>query len=61
MIVVRTLPGCANTVGEFLDTQNNPGIIGTLAGDNTLLVIPESQKKTKELLTFLKDKLIEGK
>ncbi len=61
VIVVRTLPGCANTVGEFLDTQNNPGIIGTLAGDNTLLVIPESQKKTKELLTFLKDKLIEGK
>ena len=61
VIVVRTLPGCANTVGEFLDTQRNPDIIGTLAGDNTLLVVPQSQKKTKQLLTFLKDKLIEGK
>ncbi|MGA2624728.1 MAG: arginine repressor [Bacteroidota bacterium] len=61
VIVVRTLPGCANTVGEFLDTQKNSDIIGTLAGDNTLLVIPQSQKKTKQLLTFLKDKLIEGK
>ena len=61
VIVVRTLPGCANVVGEFLDAQKHPDIIGTLAGDNTLLVIPQSQKKTKELLTFLKEKLIEGK
>lgn len=61
MIVVRTLPGCANVVGEFLDAQKNPDIIGTLAGDNTLVVIPQSQKKTKHLLTFLKEKLIEGK
>ena len=60
MIVVRTLPGCANVVGEFLDAQKHPDIIGTLAGDNTLLVIPQSQKKTKQLLIFLKEKLIEG-
>ena len=61
MIVVRTLPGCANVVGEFLDAQKNADIIGTLAGDNTLLVIPQSQKKTKQLVVFLKEKLIEGK
>ena len=61
LIVIRTLPGCANVIGEFLDAQKNPGIIGTLAGDNTLLVIPQSQKKTKQLITFLKEKLIEGK
>ncbi len=61
MIVIRTLPGCANVVGEFLDAQRNPDIIGTLAGDNTLLVIPQSLKKTRELMSFLKEKLIEGK
>ena len=61
MIVIRTLPGCANVVGEFLDAQKNPDIIGTIAGDNTLVVIPQSQKKTKQLLAFLKEKLIEGK
>jgi transcriptional regulator of arginine metabolism len=61
LIVVRTLPGCANVVGEYLDAQKHPDIIGTLAGDNTLLIIPRSQKKTKPLLTFLQDKLIEGK
>ena len=61
LIVVRTLPGCANVVGEFLDAHKHPDIIGTLAGDNTLLIIPQSQKKTKKLLTFLQEKLIEGK
>ena len=60
MIVVKTLPGCANVVGEYLDAQNNKTIIGTLAGDNTLLVIPSSIKKTNSLLEFLKKKLIEG-
>jgi transcriptional regulator of arginine metabolism len=61
MVVIKTLPGCASVVGEFLDAQKHPGIIGTLAGDNTLLVIPESQKKTQSLLTSLKKILIEGK
>jgi transcriptional regulator of arginine metabolism len=61
MIVVKTLPGCANVVGEFIDVLKNPDIIGTIAGDNTLLVIPKSQAKTKQLEQLLKQKLIEGK
>ncbi|MBI1806989.1 MAG: arginine repressor [Ignavibacteria bacterium] len=59
MIVVKTLPGSASVVGEFLDTLGNADIIGTIAGDNTLLVIPQSQKKTHHVLEFLKVKLIE--
>lgn len=61
LIVIQTLPGCASIVGEFLDIQPHPEIIGTVAGDNTLLVIPSSQKKTKHVVQFLKNKLIEGK
>jgi transcriptional regulator of arginine metabolism len=60
LIVIKTLPGCANTVGEFVDVQKHPDIIGTVAGDNTLLVIPRSQKKTKQVIDFLKQRLIEG-
>ena len=45
LIVIRTLSGCANTVGEFIDVQRHPAIMGTVAGDNTLLVIPQSQRK----------------
>ena len=61
VVVVKTFPGCANVVGEYLDALQHPGIIGTLAGDNTLLVIPASQSKTQHVLQFLKDKLIQGK
>jgi transcriptional regulator of arginine metabolism len=61
LIVVQTLPGCASIVGEFLDIQPHPEIIGTVAGDNMLLVVPSSQKKTQHVVQFLKHKLIEGK
>lgn len=57
VIVVKTLPGCAGTVGEYLDVQPHPDIIGTVAGDNTLLVVPSSRAKTKHVLQFLRDKL----
>ena len=60
LIVVHTLPGCANTVGEFIDVQKHPDVIGTVAGDNTLLIVPGSQRRTKNVLQFLKNKLIEG-
>jgi transcriptional regulator of arginine metabolism len=60
MIVVRTLPGCASTVGEYIDMQKHGAILGTVAGDNTLLVIPASQRQTKIVVEFLKNKLIRG-
>jgi len=60
VIVVRTLPGSASVVAEFIDSHNHPDIIGTIAGDNALLIIPQSQKKTKPLLEFLHEKLVEG-
>src|SRR5512135_1032618 len=61
LIVIHTLPACANTVAEFLDVQRNPDIIGTVAGDNTLMVIPRSMRKTRDVMHFLKHKLIEGR
>jgi transcriptional regulator of arginine metabolism len=60
MIVIHTLPGCANTVGEFIDVQKHPDVIGTVAGDNTLLIIPRSLSRTQPVMRFLKNKLIEG-
>lgn len=60
MIVIHTLPGCANVVAEFLDTLGSTDIIGTLAGDNTLLVIPASQRKTANIERFIRNALTEG-
>jgi len=61
LIVMGTLPGCASVVGEFLDSQKNKDIIGTIAGDNTLLIIPSSVRKIKTVIKFLEEKLTEGR
>lgn len=55
LIVLHTIPGAAHTVGEFVDVQQNRDIIGTVAGDNTLLVIPSSAARTQQVLAFLRE------
>jgi transcriptional regulator of arginine metabolism len=38
-VVLRTLPGHANSVAVALDAEKWPDVVGTLAGDDTILVI----------------------
>jgi transcriptional regulator of arginine metabolism len=59
MIVIFTSPGSASLVARLLDYQQTSiGILGTIAGDDTILIIPQSikdiqtvTKKLKQLLT----------
>ncbi|MEG0766372.1 MAG: arginine repressor, partial [Clostridia bacterium] len=39
LIVVKTLAGSAHVAGEAVDNLHWPEIVGTLAGDNTIVVI----------------------
>jgi transcriptional regulator of arginine metabolism len=39
LIVLRTPPGSAHVVGSALDRSGFPGVIGTVAGDDTVLVV----------------------
>lgn len=39
LIVIKTLPGSAHAAAEMVDTMRWPETVGTLAGDNTILVI----------------------
>lgn len=57
LIVLHTIPGAAHTVGEFVDVQQNRDVIGTVAGDNTLLVIPASAAKTNAVVAWLRQVL----
>ncbi|NGX57274.1 MAG: Arginine repressor [Chlamydiae bacterium] len=49
MIVIKTIPALADFVGDYLDAQEEMGILGTLAGENTLLVTPTSVKDIKKI------------
>jgi transcriptional regulator of arginine metabolism len=39
LLVLRTPPGTANALAVALDNQNWPEVVGTIAGDDTVLVI----------------------
>ena len=39
LVVLRTPPGSAHVVGSALDRSGLPGVLGTVAGDDTLLVV----------------------
>ncbi|HVM67625.1 MAG TPA: arginine repressor [Acidimicrobiales bacterium] len=39
LVVLRTPPGSAHVVASALDRAGLPGILGTVAGDDTLLVV----------------------
>ena len=39
LVVVRTPPGCAHVVASALDRAGLPEILGTVAGDDTMIVV----------------------
>ena len=48
-VVVRTLVGRAQGVAVYLDELRLPEVLGTIAGDDTILVLPATTKKTDGL------------
>ena len=48
MAVIRTLPGYASVAGTLVDSENINGVMGTIAGDDTLLVILRQGTDTDE-------------
>jgi transcriptional regulator of arginine metabolism len=43
LVVVRTPPGCAHVVASALDRSAVTGILGTVAGDDTILIIATAE------------------
>jgi transcriptional regulator of arginine metabolism len=39
LVVIRTPPGSAHVVGSAIDRAALPGVVGTVAGDDTILVV----------------------
>ena len=55
LIVVKTLSGSANVAAEALDSLRWPEILGTLAGDNTILLIIRSEADVPAVQTRLQE------
>jgi len=59
LVVIRTLAGRAPGIAHFIDRLNTPDILGTVAGDDTVLVIPSSHKHIQNLVSMVKRMMVE--
>lgn len=50
LIVIRTLSGSAHVAGEAVDSLRWPEVLGTIAGDNTILVIVRSNEEVATVI-----------
>ena len=55
IVVLRTPPGSAHVVGSALDRSGVDGILGTVAGDDTLIVVTSEQTGGANLARRLSD------
>lgn len=57
LVVLRTAPGHANSVAVALDHEDWPEVVGTIAGDDTILVIapdnPTAEVVQEKLMAIL--------
>ena len=57
LLVLRTSPGNANALAVALDKEDWPDVVGTIAGDDTILVVaPDAgaaEKLRRRLLAFV--------
>ena len=49
IVVLKTLPGLANAAASAFDGIDMPSKVGTLAGDDTVMIIMRSNESAKEL------------
>lgn len=57
MAIMKTLPGHASSIAYALDNLNSYEIAGTIAGDDTILVIPRDGVTKGDLTNLLKTKM----
>ena len=53
LVVVKTMPGAANAVASAIDYAKWPQVIGTIAGDDTILIVVKPKDAVPEVLSLL--------
>ncbi|MBR3764345.1 MAG: arginine repressor [Clostridia bacterium] len=55
LIVVKTLNGSANVAAEALDSLHWPEILGTVAGDNTILLVIRTKSEVPAVVSRIQE------
>lgn len=57
MIVLSTTPGSASLIARHLDIIRPDGILGTIAGDDTIFIAPQKCGEIKKTISAIKESL----
>ena len=61
LIVIKTLRGNGSTAGMFVDSLQLKEVIGSVAGDDTLLIVVDSNDNTQIIAERLKEYISNAK
>ncbi|MFB5189606.1 arginine repressor [Alicyclobacillus fastidiosus] len=53
LVVIKVLPGNAQAIGFMIDSMNQAGLLGTIAGDDTILLVCQDDDAAMRLLETL--------
>jgi transcriptional regulator of arginine metabolism len=56
MVIIRTSPGAAQLIARLLDSlSKKDGVLGTIAGDDTIFIAPADVSRIEELRQRVED------
>ena len=57
LVVVKTRGGSASMIGEVVDNADIDGLVGTIAGDNTIMIAVKTEERAAEIAEHLQQML----
>ena len=57
IVVIKTLSGCGSAAAEAIDSLGMTHVIGSVAGDNTILIVVDDEKNVSEIVDRFKELL----
>ena len=55
IVVIKTLPSCANATGDMLDKMRDSEVLGCVAGEDTVIAVCSSEEAARNTVAKLYD------
>lgn len=60
IVVIKTMSGLANAVCSFVDKLGQEGLVGSIAGNDTVLLAMKDDERARQMCRRLQELLLEG-
>lgn len=60
IVVIKTMSGLANAVCSFVDRLGQEGLVGSIAGNDTVLLAMKDDERARQMCRRLQELLLEG-